>query len=490
MSYVDVTPVGRIFNRFTKDTDVLDNEFSQAVQDIISIFATIVGSLILCIIYLPWFAIAVPPLLIMFLLMTGYFQATAREIKRLEAVQRSFVYSWFGESLSGMSTIKAYKSEERFLRTMDKTVDKMNEAYFLVNAGQRYLAINLTILVASLSLIVGLLCCFRVFNIDAASTGLILSYVLQISEYFVYLFRIATQVENQMNSVERLKYYAVNLPQEAPAHVTSAKPPPSWPEYGGIKFKNVSLKYREGLPYALKNMSIEVKPHEKIGICGRTGAGKSTLTACIYRLSEPEGLITIDGVDISKLGLAELRTKLSIIPQDPVLFTGTIRDNLDPFHEHSDDELWDALRRAHLVNESMLDKIKEQTEVNSTMHKFHLLQTVEEDGGNFSLGERQLIALARALVRKTKILILDEATSSVDYETDAKIQDTISHEFANCTILCIAHRLKTIIKYDRIMVLEEGEVEEFDTPLNLFQNENGIFRSMCDVSHITADDFI
>ncbi|GME85382.1 unnamed protein product [Ambrosiozyma monospora] len=237
-------------------------------------------------------------------------------------------------------------------------------------------------------------------------------------------------------------------------------------------------------------MSIEVKPHEKIGVCGRTGAGKSTLTACIYRLSEPEGLITIDGVDISKLGLAELRTKLSIIPQDPVLFSGTIRDNLDPFNEHSDDGLWDALRRAHLVNESMLDEIKEQTEVNSSMHKFHLLQIVEEDGSNFSLGERQLIALARALVRKTRILILDEATSSVDYETDAKIQDTISHEFANCTILCIAHRLKTIIKYDRILVLEEGEVEEFDNPLNLFHNENGIFRTMCDMSNITADDFL
>ncbi|GMG26105.1 unnamed protein product [Ambrosiozyma monospora] len=490
MSYVDVTPVGRILNRFTKDTDVLDNEFSEILQDITSTFATIVGSLILSIIYLPWFAIAVPPLLIMFTLITGYFQASAREIKRLEAVQRSFVYSQFGEALSGMSTIKAYKSEERFLKTVDKAIDKMNEAYYLVNAGQRYLSINLTILVASLSLLVGLLCCFRAFNINAASTGLLLSYIMEISNSFVLLFRFCTQVENQMNSVERLKYYAGNLPQEAPAHISSAIPPPSWPEYGGIKFENVNLRYREGMSYSLKNMSIEVKPHEKIGICGRTGAGKSTLTSCIYRLNEPEGLITIDGIDISKLGLAELRTKLSIIPQDPVLFSGTIRDNLDPFNENSDDELWDALRRAHLVNESMLDKIKEQTDVNSSMHKFHLLQIVEEDGGNFSLGERQLLALARALVRKTRILILDEATSSVDYETDAKIQDTISHEFAKCTILCIAHRLKTIIKYDRILVLEEGEVEEFDTPLNLFHNENGIFRSMCDISNISADDFL
>ncbi|GME98551.1 unnamed protein product [Ambrosiozyma monospora] len=168
----------------------------------------------------------------MFTLITGYFQATAREVKRLEAVQRSSVYSQFGESLSGLTTIKAYKSEKRFLRNIDKTIDKMNEAHYLVNAGQRYLSINLTVLVASLSLLVGLLCCFRVFNIDAASTGLLLSYVMEISDSFVLLFRISTQVENQMNSVERLKYYAVNLPQEAPVHITSATPPPSWPEYG------------------------------------------------------------------------------------------------------------------------------------------------------------------------------------------------------------------------------------------------------------------
>ncbi|GME71267.1 unnamed protein product [Ambrosiozyma monospora] len=212
--------------------------------------------------------------------------------------------------------------------------------------------------------------------------------------------------------------------------------------------------------------------------------------SCLYRLNEPEGLITIDNVDISKVNLKDLRTKLSIIPQDPVLFRGNIRENLDPFSQSSDDQLWDALRRAHLIEESVLPSVKAQVTRDESMHKFHLLQTVEEDGSNFSLGERQLLALARALVRKTKILILDEATSSVDYETDSKIQKTIVEEFSNCTILCIAHRLNTIVNYDRILVLDKGEIEEFDSPWKLFQNENGVFRSLCEQSGITADSLL
>ncbi len=251
------------------------------------------------------------------------------------------------------------------------------------------------------------------------------------------------------------------------------------------------MSYRPSLPPVLKNVSLDIKRGEKIGICGRTGAGKSTIMTALYRLVEPtSGSIIIDDIDISTLGLHELRSKLSIIPQDPVLFQGTIRSNLDPFGLCEDRVLWDALRKAWLLDSNELSKVtasdsdNEKTGADSL--RFHLDATVEDDGNNFSLGERQLVALARALVRNSQILILDEATSSVDYHTDNKIQSTIANSFKHCTILCIAHRLSTIINYDRILVLDAGEVAEFDTPKNLFNIPNGAFRSMCANSGITS----
>lgn len=294
-----------------------------------------------------------------------------------------------------------------------------------------------------------------------------------------------------MNSVERLCEYAFHLEQEAPATYANSTLPSTWPQEGQVSFINASLAYRAGLPNVLKSINMDIKPKEKIGICGRTGAGKSSIMTALFRLSElNEGRIEIDGVDISKIGLKELRTKLSIIPQDPVLFRGTIRKNLDPFGASEDNVLWDAMRRAGLIEKSKLEMIKSQTKQSENLYKFHLDREVEDDGSNFSLGERQLISFARALVRGSKILILDEATSSVDYETDSKIQETIKREFTECTILCIAHRLKTILNYDRILVLDKGEIKEFDTPWNLFNLKNSIFQQMCEKSNITRDDFL
>lgn len=282
-----------------------------------------------------------------------------------------------------------------------------------------------------------------------------------------------TQVENEMNSVERLHEYAFELPQEKEYFKPEVKVPEEWPQSGYIQFKDVHMRYRPNLPLVLKGLSVNFYPGEKVGIVGRTGAGKSSIMSALYRLTELEkGRIEIDGVDISQIGLYDLRSKLSIIPQDPVLFQGTVRRNLDPFNEHSDTSLWDALRR------SGLDQ------------KFHLDQIVDDDGSNFSLGERQLLAFARALVRDSKILILDEATSSVDYETDAMIQKLVAEEFKHCTILTIAHRLKTVLNYERVLVMDKGQVEEFDAPKKLYQVEKSIFRQMCQKSNITADDFL
>ncbi|CAI4500406.1 CQS_1a_G0021620.mRNA.1.CDS.1 [Saccharomyces cerevisiae] len=494
MSYIDTTPLGRILNRFTKDTDSLDNELTESLRLMTSQFANIVGVCVMCIVYLPWFAIAIPFLLVIFVLIADHYQSSGREIKRLEAVQRSFVYNNLNEVLSGMDTIKAYRSQERFLAKSDFLINKMNEAGYLVVVLQRWVGIFLDMVAIAFALIITLLCVTRAFPISAASVGVLLTYVLQLPGLLNTILRAMTQTENDMNSAERLVTYATELPLEASYRKPEMTPPESWPSMGEIIFENVDFAYRPGLPIVLKNLNLNIKSGEKIGICGRTGAGKSTIMSALYRLNElTAGKILVDNVDISQLGLFDLRRKLAIIPQDPVLFRGTIRKNLDPFNERTDDELWDALVRGGAIAKDDLPEVKlQKPDENGThgkMHKFHLDQAVEEEGSNFSLGERQLLALTRALVRQSKILILDEATSSVDYETDGKIQTRIVEEFGDCTILCIAHRLKTIVNYDRILVLEKGEVAEFDTPWTLFSQEDSIFRSMCSRSGIVENDF-
>lgn len=489
-SYLDTTPMGRIINRFTKDTDVLDNEVGDKMAVIAFSASVVCAILIMCIIYLPWFALAVPILVLAFVALAGFYQASGREIKRLEAVQRSKVYNNFNETLTGMETIKAYNKESMFLNKNIDNINKMNEAYYITVANQRWLEITLSILGTGVALIVSFLCVFRVFHISASSVGLLLSFVLEISNMVSMLVQMYTEVEQDMNSAERIIEYAVDLPQEPAYLISETTPRPSWPEDGTIRFENVSLSYRPGLPVVLKNMNADIRPHEKIGICGRTGAGKSSIMVALFRIVElSTGKIEIDGIDILNLGLNNLRSKLSIIPQDPVLFKGTIRKNLDPFGEKTDDELWETLRRARIIDKSEIDTVKRQTAESEDMHKFHLDQTVENDGENFSLGEKQLVAFARALVRGSKVLILDEATSSVDYATDSKIQSAIAQEFADCTILCIAHRLKTIVNYDRIMVLDKGQITEFDTPWNLYISSQSTFRLMCDKSGIDASDF-
>ncbi|CAH6718182.1 oligomycin resistance ATP-dependent permease Yor1p [[Candida] jaroonii] len=477
MSYLDVTPIGRILNRFTKDTDALDNEIVEQVRLFAFSLANIVGTLILCVIYIPWFAIAIPIMTLIFLFVGSYYQASSREIKRLEAVQRSLVHNNFNESLTGMDTIKAYNDVDRFIQKNDFLIDRMNEANFLVNAIQRWLGTQLNLISFGIVLIISLLCVFRVFNISAASVGLLITYTFGLPNMLVLIVKSYTQLENEMNSVERMCEFAFEIPQEAAYRINETRPN-NWPSRGNIEFHNVKMRYRSNLPLTLKDISFSVKGGEKIGIVGRTGAGKTSLTAVLYRLVEFEGDIMIDDVRISDLGLNDLRSKLSIIPQESILFRGTIRRNLDPFDEKTDDELWKALITSGLVDQRV-----------GTDHKFHLDASVEDNGSNFSLGEKQLIAFCRALIRQSKILVLDEATSSVDYKTDKFIQDTLKTEFNDVTVLCIAHRLTTILKYDKILVMDDGNVAEFDTPINLFRNKSSIFRQLCERAKITSQDF-
>lgn len=295
-----------------------------------------------------------------------------------------------------------------------------------------------------------------------------------------FTVRQLAEVENAMNATERLHYYGTELDEEPPLHLKEV--PKEWPQHGEIVFNEVQMRYREGLPLVLQGLTMRVAAGERIGIVGRTGAGKSSIMSTLFRLVELSGgSISIDGINIATVGLKDLRTRLAIIPQDPTLFRGTVRSNLDPFNEHSDLELWSALRQSDLIdaNASLDDK---------SHGRIHLDGVVEEEGLNFSLGQRQLMALARALVRNAQIIVCDEATSSVDMDTDQKIQRTIATGFKGKTLLCIAHRLKTIINYDRICVMDQGRIVELDTPLQLWEEE-GIFRSMCDRSGIRREDF-
>lgn len=490
MSFLDITPLGRILNRFTKDTDALDNEIANNLRPFVDCIGLLIGIIILDIIYFPWIALAVPVLGVMFFLIANYYQASAREVKRLEALKRSFVFSNFNEILSGMSTIKAYKSESRFISLNYELINNMNEASYVVYANQRWISLHLLILATLFVLLLSLFCVLRVFPIHSASAGLLISYSLNLVDVFTYTFTTYTLLENDMNSVERLCQYAISLPQEADHKLPDDPTESSWVKEGKIVFKNVQMKYREGLPLVLKDLSFESEPLEKIGICGRTGAGKSSILSALYRITELEGgEILIDGVNIAKIGLFSLRSNLSIIPQDPVVFNGTIRKNLDPFGCTDDEEMWVALKKTGLIEESELEDVKGQS-LDADLHKFHLDQEVEYEGKNLSLGEKQLLAFARSMVKKSKIIVLDEATSSVDFKTDNKIQEVIAKEFKDKTVLCIAHRLKTIIKYDKILTLDKGICKEFDTPINLYKDENSIFRQMCDKSNITEEDFL
>jgi ABC-type multidrug transport system fused ATPase/permease subunit len=401
-------------------------------------------------------------------------------MKRFEAVFRSNVFAKFSEGLSGTASIRAYGLQDSFVKSIREAIDEMNSAYYLTFSNQRWLSTRLDMIGNLLVFTTGVLVVTSRFNVSPSIAGLVLSYVLALVQMLQFTVRQLAEVENGMNSTERLHYYGTQLEEEAPLHTIDV--PDTWPEKGEIVFDNVEMRYRENLPLVLQGLTMHVAGGERIGVVGRTGAGKSSIMSTLFRLVEISGgSITIDGLDISKIGLHDLRSRLAIIPQDPTLFRGTIRSNLDPFNEHTDLELWSALRQSDLVSaDASLD--------DKSPGRIHLDGIVEEEGLNFSLGQRQLMALARALVRGSQIIVCDEATSSVDMETDDKIQRTIATGFKGKTLLCIAHRLRTIINYDRICVMDQGRIAELDAPWTLYE-KGGIFRGMCDRGGIRREDF-
>ncbi|XP_012625198.2 ATP-binding cassette sub-family C member 4 isoform X2 [Microcebus murinus] len=461
--FFDRNPIGRILNRFSKDIGHLDDLLPMTFLDFIQTFLQVVVVIAVAVAVIPWIAIPLVPLGIIFIYLRQYFLETSRDVKRLESTTRSPVFSHLSSSLQGLWTIRAYKAEERFQELFDAHQDLHSEAWFLFLTTSRWFAVRLDAICALFVIVVSFGTLILAQSLDAGQVGLALSYSLTIMGMFQWCVRQSAEVENMMISVERVMEYT-NLEKEAPWEYQK-RPPPAWPHEGVIIFDNVNFMYSLDGPVVLKHLTALIKSQEKVGIVGRTGAGKSSLIAALFRLSEPEGKIWIDKILTTEIGLHDLRKKMSIIPQEPVLFTGTMRKNLDPFNEHTDEELWNALNEVQL-KEAIEDLPgKMDTEL-------------AESGSNFSVGQRQLVCLARAILRKNRILIIDEATANVDPRTDELIQKKIREKFAHCTVLTIAHRLNTIIDSDKIMVLDSGRLKEYDEPYVLLQNKESLFYKM------------
>ncbi|XP_074570778.1 ABC transporter C family member 2-like isoform X2 [Curcuma longa] len=448
MVFFHTNPLGRIINRFAKDLGDIDRNVAVFLNVFLGPASQLLSTFVLIGIVSTTSLWAILPLLMLFYAAYLYYQTTAREVKRLDSITRSPVYAQFAEALNGLSTIRAYKAYDRMANINGKSMDN-NVRFTLVNmSANRWLSIRLETMGG---IMIWLTATFAVVQNQhaenqkafASSMGLLLTYALNITNLLTAVLRHASLAENSLNAVERVGTY-IELPSEGPSVIESSRPPPCWPSAGTIRFQDVVLRYRPELPPVLHGISFKIEASEKIGIVGRTGAGKSSMLNALFRIVELErGQIFIDEYDVSKFGLWDLRKVLGIIPQSPVLFSGTVRFNLDPFNEHNDADLWEALERANLKDVIQRNQLGLDAEVS-------------EAGENFSVGQRQLLSLARALLRRSKILVLDEATAAVDVRTDALIQKTIREEFKSCTMLIIAHRLNTIIDCNRLLVLSAG----------------------------------
>ncbi|XP_054167557.1 multidrug resistance-associated protein 1-like [Oppia nitens] len=464
MKYFDTTPMGRLMNRFGNDIDVLDIGLVMNISGLYDNALQIIGTIITVSIQTPLFLIPVAVLPVIYYIIQIIYIKTSRQLKRLESLTRSPIYSHFSETLNGMSSIRAYGYGQQFIGESDHRVDTNQMCFYPNIVANSWLQIWLTTLSNCLILFAALFSILSKGRLTGGQIGLSLSYALTLTGNLNGLIMTFSMLENNMVSIERIDEYC-SLEPEADWQ-SNQKLPEEWPENGNMHFDGYGTRYREGLDLVLNNIDVNINSGEKIGIVGRTGAGKSSLTLALFRLIEPAmGRIVIDGIDISKLGLHELRSRLTIIPQEPILFSGTIRSNLDPFDKFSDEELWTVLEHSHL----------KEFVISSGSG---LDYSVAESGDNLSVGQRQLICLARALLRNTRVLILDEATAAVDVKTDALIQQTIKQEFKSSTILTIAHRINTIMDYNRVLVLNNGRVAEFAEPDALLNDRTTIFYSL------------
>ncbi|XP_037954692.1 probable multidrug resistance-associated protein lethal(2)03659 [Teleopsis dalmanni] len=467
MYFFNTNPSGRILNRFSKDMGQVDEILPSVMIDVIQIFLSLFGIVIVIAVVNPLFLLPTLILAIIFYNLRTFYLKTSRNVKRLEAITRSPVYSHLAASLTGLSTIRAFDAQRVLISEFDNHQDLHSSAFFLFISTSRAFGYWLDCFCVLYIAIITL--SFFIFApTNGGDVGLAITQAMGMTGMVQWGMRQSAELENTMTAVERVVEYDDIEPEGELESKPEKKPPPSWPENGEVIFDELSLRYFPDpkSEYVLKSLNFVIKPCEKVGIVGRTGAGKSSLINALFRLSFNDGSVIIDSRDTNELGLHDLRSKISIIPQEPVLFSGTMRYNLDPFDEYSDAKLWESLEEVKL--KSLIAELPSG-----------LQSKISEGGGNFSVGQRQLVCLARAILRENKILVMDEATANVDPQTDALIQTTIRNKFMNCTVLTIAHRLHTVMDSDKVLVMDAGRVVEFGTPYELLtESETQIFYGM------------
>ncbi|KAK7315190.1 hypothetical protein VNO77_33725 [Canavalia gladiata] len=466
MSFYDSTPLGRMLSRVSSDLSIVDLDIpfmlSYVVGGTINFYSNFS---VLTVVTWQVLVVAVPMVYVAIRLQRYYF-ATAKEVMRMNGTTKSFVANHVAETIAGVVTIRAFEEEDRFFEKNLDLIDINASPFFHNFASNEWLIQRLEV-VGAVLLASAALCMILLppGTFTSGFIGMALSYGLSLNAQLVFSIQSQCTLANYIISVERLKQY-MHIPSEAQEVIEGNRPPLSWPIAGKVELNDLQIRYRPDGPLVLHGITCTFKAGHKIGIVGRTGSGKSTLIGALFRLVEPEGgKIIVDGIDISSIGLHDLRSRFGIIPQDPTLFNGTVRYNLDPLSQHSDQEIWEVLGKCQLREVVQ----KKEKGLNSS---------VVEDGSNWSMGQRQLFCLGRALLRKSRILVLDEATASIDNSTDLILQKTIRTEFADCTVITVAHRIPTVMDCTMVLAISDGKLEEYDKPMCLMKREGSLFRQL------------
>ncbi|CAN6190896.1 unnamed protein product [Urochloa humidicola] len=466
MSFFDSTPLGRVLSRVSSDLSIVDLDVPFAFMFSISASLNAYSNLgVLAVVTWQVLFISVP-MIILAIRLQRYYLASAKELMRINGTTKSALANHLGESVAGAITIRAFEEEDRFFEKNLELVDKNAGPYFYNFAATEWLIQRLeTMSAAVLSFSAFVMALLPPGTFSPGFVGMALSYGLSLNMSFVFSIQNQCQLANQIISVERVNQY-MDIPSEAAETIEENQPSPDWPQVGRVEIRDLKIRYRQDAPLVLHGITCTFEGGDKIGIVGRTGSGKTTLIGALFRLVEPAGgKIIVDSVDITTIGLHDLRSRLGIIPQDPTLFHGTIRYNLDPLGQFSDQRIWEVLDKCQLR-----DAVQEKEQ--------GLDALVVEDGSNWSMGQRQLFCLGRALLRRCRILVLDEATASIDNATDAILQKTIRTEFKDCTVITVAHRIPTVMDCSMVLAMSDGKVVEYDKPMKLMETEGSLFREL------------